>query len=182
MNATAALRPVAGAAWGRVALFVIVYAFLQAGALALYGSRFEPWWIDLMTVRPAAALLGLLAPADGVVASGSALVWPGGRLNVRSGCDGLELMTLFVAAVLVAPVGWIRGAIALVAGCLGIWVLNQMRIVALYGAFRHHRDWFDTIHTVGAPLLLVALVAAFYAWVVLAPGRPDPSLPPRGGR
>jgi exosortase/archaeosortase family protein len=153
----------------RIALFLLIYGGLHWAYQSLRSSAFDPWFIHALTVSPAAALLDGLWPADLVRAVGPRLAWPGGRLTLLAGCDGFEVMSLFVAAVLVADLSWRRGLFALVVGCAAVWALNQARIVALYWAFRYQRDWFDAIHTVWGPLLLISAVVAIYAWAVMKP-------------
>jgi exosortase/archaeosortase family protein len=150
----------------RVALFLGIYGLLHWAYQALRGSAFDPWFIHTLTARPAATLIGWLAPLDGVAAAGSQLVWASGRLTLLAGCDGFEVISLFVAAVLVADVPWRRGFVLLVLGVFTAWTLNQLRIAALYGAFRYQREWFDPLHTLWGPLVLIACVAAVYAWGV----------------
>ena len=153
----------------RIGLFLLVYGGLHWAYQALRSSAFDPWFIHALTVSPAAALLDGLWPADLVRAIGPRLAWPGGRLTLQAGCDGFEVMSLLVAAVLVADLSWRRGLVALVLGCAVVWVLNQARIVALYWAFRYEREWFDPIHTVWGPLLLIGAVGLMYAWAVMKP-------------
>lgn len=150
------------AAWLRVSLFLGLYALLHWAYQSLRESPLDPWFIHTLTVQPAASLIGWIAPLDGVSAVGPRLVWPQGRLTLLAGCDGFEVMSLFIAAMLVADVTWRRGLVMLLAGCTTVWVLNQLRIAALYWAFRYERDWFDAIHTVWGPLLLILCVASFY--------------------
>jgi exosortase/archaeosortase family protein len=152
--------------WLRIGLFLLLYGGLHGAYQALRDSRFDPWFIHELTVRPAAGLIAVLFPGDAVAAAGPRLVWPEGRLTLLAGCDGFEVMSLFIAAVLVADVGWRRGLIALVVGCAAVWALNQARIAALYWSFRYQREWFDAVHTAWGPLLLVVAVAALYAWAI----------------
>jgi exosortase/archaeosortase family protein len=153
----------------RIALFLLIYGSLHWAYQSLRSSVFDPWFIHTLTVAPAAALLDGLWPADLVRAIGPRLAWPGGRLTLLAGCDGFEVMSLFAAAVLVADLSWRRGLVALGVGCVAVWALNQARIVALYWAFRYEREWFDAIHTLWGPLLLISAVTALYAWAVMKP-------------
>jgi exosortase family protein XrtM len=152
--------------WLRVGLFLLIYGLLHWAYQSLRDSRFDPWFVHTLTVQPASALIGLLFPSDAVNAVGPRLVWPEGRLTLLAGCDGFEVMSLFVAAVLVADTGWRRGVAALLGGCVAVWALNQLRIAALYWSFRYQRDWFDAIHTAWGPLALIVAVAALYWWMV----------------
>lgn len=153
----------------RIALFLLIYGGLHWAYQSLRSSALDPWFIHTLTVSPAAALLDGLWPADLVRAIGPRLAWPGGRLTLLAGCDGFEVMSLFVAAMLVADLSWRRGLVALVIGCVLVWALNQVRIVTLYWAFRYEREWFDAIHTVWGPLLLISAVVAMYAWALMKP-------------
>jgi len=155
-------RPTSNPRYARLFAFVAVYLVLQAGYQSLRAGPFEAV-LNLVVVRPAAALIGMLMPADGVVALGARLVWPAqGRLTLLAGCDGFEVMSIFVAAVVAADVGWRRGFVALVFGCVAIWALNQLRIAALYFAFRYRSDWFDALHNIWGPLVLIVAVTAIY--------------------
>ena len=155
--------------WLQVLLFLLIYGLFQWGYQSLRASPWDDAFIHQLTVRPAAGLLDLISPAEGVRASGPKLTWPGGSLALRAGCDGFDVIGLFIAAVLVGDVGWRRGMAALVGGCLAIWALNQLRIVALYAAVRYDRSWFDSLHTGWGPLILIAAVAGIYVWMVRPP-------------
>ena len=152
--------------WLRVVLFVVIYFFFHWAYQALRASSLDPLFIRLTTVSPASFLFGWLWPLDGVAAEGPSLVWRGGRLTLLAGCDGFDVMALFVAAMLASDVAWRRGVTALIFGCAGIWILNQLRVAALYWSFRYERAWFDPVHTIWGPLLLIVLVAAIYAWAL----------------
>ena len=157
-------RPGRRFGWAALLLFVLLYAALQAAYQALRGSATGRWLIDAATVAPAATLIGTVFPHDGVLAQGARLVWAGGRLQLLAGCDGFEVLALFVPAVLVAPVAWRRGLAMLVLGTALIWSLNQLRLLALYAAYRHWRDGFDALHAVWGPLVMLSLVFAWFAW------------------
>ena len=113
---------------------------------------------------PAAALIDLFFPADGVSAHGPRLTWPGGRLQLLAGCDGFEVLSLYLAAVFVAPVPWRRGLVMLSLGCLLVWALNQLRLLGLYVSYRHWREGFDALHTVWGPVLMLSAGFAWFAW------------------
>jgi exosortase family protein XrtM len=154
----------------RIALFLILYGGLHLAYQSLRASTWDAWFIHTLTVQPAAALIGLVFPHDAVAAMGPRLVWPEGRLTLLAGCDGFEVMSLFVAALLVAHASWRRGGLALVLGCLAVWALNQVRITVLYGSFRYKPEWFDAIHTTWGPLVLICAVALIYAWATHTAG------------
>jgi exosortase/archaeosortase family protein len=149
-----------------VVLFVLIYGGLLWAYQGLRDSWAGAWLIDRWTVAPAARAIQLVLPADGVQAWGSRLVWPGGQLRLLAGCDGFEVLAVFTAAVLAAPLAVGRALTLLAAGCSAVWLLNQLRIVALYAAYRHRPDWFDALHTVWGPLLMIAVLAPAFAWAL----------------
>jgi len=154
------------AALGPAAAFVVLYGLLHLAYVALRGSGAGLALIDRVTVVPVAWLLGWLAPGEGVSATGPRLTWQGGSIGLRNGCDGFEVFILFAAAAMVAPLSAGRRLTLLFAGCAALWALNQGRILALYASFRHQREWFDGLHTVWGPLVLVALGTALYVWAL----------------
>lgn len=153
-------------------LFLLIYGVFQWAYQSLRTSSWDDWFIHQLTVRPAAWLVDFASPSEGVQASGHKLVWPGGGIALRAGCDGFEVIGLFISAVLVGDVGWRRGLLVLIGGCLAIWGLNQLRIAALYAAVRYDPSWFDSVHTGWGPLIMIGAVASIYYWLMLRPRVP----------
>jgi len=152
-------------------IFIATYATLHLGYIGLCRLDAGQAAIDAMTVRPAALWLAWAGQPVGAVDSW--LTWPGGRLRLRNGCDGIDMMMLFAAASGIAPLP-LRGRVWLLgAGVLLLWAANQARVVALYATFRHDRAWFDAVHGLWGPLLLVAVGCAVYA-AALGMAKPRP--------
>jgi exosortase/archaeosortase family protein len=151
---------------GPAAAFAVLYGLLHLAYVGLRSNRTGLALIDHVTVAPAAWLLAHLAPDSAVSADGPRLAWSGGSLGLRNGCDGFEVFILFAASALVAPLSAGRRLGLLLCGCLALWALNQGRIIALYASFRHQREWFDGVHTVWGPLVLVASATAMYVWAL----------------
>ncbi|MBL8382716.1 MAG: archaeosortase/exosortase family protein [Burkholderiales bacterium] len=150
----------------RVGAFLLLFTVLQALYGAAAGTWVERLVIDEATVKVAAALIRLADPGVGVVASGPSLKAPGGGLNVRNGCEGIDVAFLLASAMLVAPLAW-RARLAGLAAALALtYVLNQGRVLALFYAYRLDRAWFDALHGYVGPLVLIAVAGAFFAfWV-----------------
>jgi len=149
----------------RVAAFLLLFAALQALYLGPAGRAPEVVLIEALTVPSAAALLGWIAPELGAQARGPELVAPGGGLNVYRGCEGSELLLLWTAAMLVAPIRSVWRAPLLVAGLPLLFLLNQARIVGLFFLHRRQPEWFAPAHDVLLPLLLVLATGALFAFV-----------------
>jgi exosortase family protein XrtM len=160
-------------AW-RVFGFLAIFMALQAGWEATRGTWVERLWIHDLTVGSATFLIHLMTPEVKAVAEGSRIVAPGGGLNILLGCEGTDVVFMLAAAFAVFPMAARWRLSGMACGLLWVFVLNQLRIVALFYAFRSNQGLFDLIHATIAPLLVVVLVALFfYAWLQSAspPGR-----------
>ena len=69
-------------------------------------------------------------------------------VNVRNGCNGVETMIIFVAAVLAFPATWKARGIGLVLGVIAIQAVNLVRVVALFLTGAYFPQFFDSSHTV----------------------------------
>jgi exosortase H (IPTLxxWG-CTERM-specific) len=69
-------------------------------------------------------------------------------VNIRNGCNGVEAMLIFLAAVLAFPASWRSRLAGLGLGILAIQVVNLVRVVALFLTGIYFPKIFDTSHTV----------------------------------
>jgi exosortase family protein XrtM len=140
------------------------------------GSSLERWVVETATVKMGAVLLNSLWPTLDVQALGSRLMSTQVRLNVLNGCEGVDVLFLLVAGLTVAPVNSRWRLIGLMVGLPLVFVLNQIRLLALFHALRHDKALFSLLHGTVAPLLLVASVGLFFAWwLSRAPSHSAPS-------
>jgi exosortase/archaeosortase family protein len=113
-----------------------------------------------------------LTPSIPVTAVGTRLTAPEGGINVLRGCEGTEVLFLLAAAFAVAPLGWRQRLGGLALGTMVVYLLNQIRVVALFYAYRYDRILFAQLHGTLAPLVMIALVGLyFFAWMHLAAHR-----------
>jgi exosortase/archaeosortase family protein len=159
-----AYRPRQRSWWFQIVVFLGLFAAMQTGWDALRGSGIEHLVIDELTVKPAAWLVSTISPAVAVHASGTHLNAVGGGINVLNGCEGLEVMFLLVAAMLIAPIAPMWRVAGALGGSVVVYLCNQGRILALFYAVRYDHGLFDTLHGVVAPLLLVLVAAGFYVF------------------
>lgn len=143
-----------------VTVFVVLYAAVQSSA------GFQHWFIGELTVPAAAWLINAIGLSDvPVVASGSRLVAPGGGLNVLQGCEGLDLLCLWIAAASAGPFTWRARLLAWTLGSMVVFAFNQVRLASLFHLYRTHRDWFGDAHGLWWPLVLVVAVwGLFLLW------------------
>lgn len=155
-------------AWRAVG-FVVVFSVLQLAWQGLRGGRLEHFVIHTCTVAPAALLANLLTPGIHATASNYSLQAPDGRLNIINGCDGLEALFLLMAAFVVAPLDWRRSLGGMAVGVPVVSLLNQVRILTLFYAFRASPPLFDVLHATITPVAVIVLVCCyFYAWLAHA--------------
>ncbi len=69
-------------------------------------------------------------------------------VNIKNGCNGVETMIIFLAAVFAFPASWKSRAIGLVLGLLAIQLINLVRVVALFLTGAYFPKFFDSSHTV----------------------------------
>ena len=152
--------------WLQAVLFAVVFVGLQSGWSFAQGTWLEAVAVGDWTVAPAAFWVQHLTPAVGAHAVGFGIEAPGGGIRVRNGCEGFDVVFLWLAALAVVRMPMARRALGLVWGVLAIWALNQVRIVALFYVYRGAPDLFALLHGTVAPLLLVVVVAGLFTLLV----------------
>ncbi len=144
-----------------LAFLVLSGAFYEALAQA-WSRGLSHWVIDVATVRPAAWFARLVCNDPSIHADGSRLRSASGSLNVLFGCEGSDVLLVLSAALLVAPVPWRYRWLGLLAGVGVVFLVNQLRLLALFLALRAQDGWFGPLHGLVAPLGVVALVTAYF--------------------
>jgi exosortase family protein XrtM len=145
-------------------LFLAIFAVLSSLYAMARDTAVERLLIDELTVKPAAALIALVAPNEQVAAQGYRLVSPQARLSVRNACEGIETMLLLASAILAYRASWRDKAWGVMLGTLLVYALNQLRIVSLFYAFRHDRAFFEALHGYVAPVILILLAGVYFLW------------------
>lgn len=147
-------------------LFILIYL------LTLVAYESAPEWlvrdyiVNRATVDPGAMLINMIWPELQVSAQGSRIVSDHGSINVLRGCEGTETLLLFIAAILAAGSSWRAVLSGLLVGCMLIYVINQIRIIALFWVVVNHRHGFEIVHGYIAPLVVVGLASLYFlAWL-----------------
>ena len=87
-------------------------------------------------------------------------------LPIVPGCDGLEALGLFCAAVLASPVP-LRSRLAFAAiGSVGVFAINILRIVSLFLVGAHFPKRFELLHWDLWPGLLILVIMS--SWMIWA--------------
>jgi exosortase/archaeosortase family protein len=163
--------------WLQLLLFASLFIAMQGVWSIAQGTTFEHVTVGDWTVVPAAFWVHLLTPEVGAVARGYSITAPGGGINVMNGCEGFEVIFLWISALIVTPLKWQWRLRGLVFGVGLIWVLNQVRILVLFYAYRTNKEWFAQLHGTIAPLVLIVLVSGAFALFVAMTQKQDDASP-----
>lgn len=106
-------------------------------------------------------LLGQDVRMEGTVIRGERFA-----VNIRNGCNGIETLLIFAAAVLAFPAPWRARLLGLAAGAVLIQLVNLLRVVALYLTGAYLPELFDASHTVVWQTLVVLF--GVLLWVLWA--------------
>ncbi len=80
--------------------------------------------------------------------SGTIIRSPRFAVNIKNGCNGVEAMIIFLAAVLAFPAPWKAKFWGLGLGIIAIQFVNLIRVVALFLTGAYMPKLFDSSHTV----------------------------------
>lgn len=153
----------------RAIAFLFLFGILQLAWQSASGTVLQRFVVHDCTVSSAALLVNLLTHTVHARALGSSVVAVGGGLDIENGCEGLEALFLLISAMLVAPIGWRMRAVGLLLGTAVVFLLNEVRILVLFYAYRRDHSLFDLLHGTVAPIAVVLLVCGyFYAWLDFA--------------
>ena len=128
-----------------------------------------------VVARAGAALLS--AAGERVAVEGTEIRSPAFAVRIENGCNGLETVLLFAAAVAAYPASWRRRAVGLLAGFAAIQAFNLVRVVSLFWIGAHRADLFAPSHTVVWQSLVVLFgILLFVVWAarVQLAGAPSP--------
>ena len=160
----------------REIMFLVIFAVLLGGGFTLISLNqvndhvIEPFTAGI--ARVSGVVLDLIG--QDVTMQGTIIRSPRFAVNIRNGCNGVEAMLIFLAAVLAFPAPWRSRIAGLVLGILAIQVVNLIRVVALFLTGAYFPKLFDTSHTViwqTVVILFGVLLWIFWANRFAAPRR-----------
>ena len=131
-------------------LFVSIFMAILAGGFTLIS--WQP--VNDNVIVP---FTGGVAKASGVALNviGQGISMDGTKIrnerfavNIKNGCNGVETMIIFLAAVIAFPAAWKAKLAGLAIGILAIQAVNLIRVVALFLTGAYFPSFFDSSHTV----------------------------------
>jgi exosortase H (IPTLxxWG-CTERM-specific) len=148
--------------------FLVLFVVLLAGSFTLISVN----WVNDHVVEPftggVAWVSGATLNALGQHVTMHGTVIQGGRfaVNIRNGCNGVEAILIFVAAVLAFPAPWAWRIGGLAVGVAAIQVINLVRVVSLYLIGVYYPSVFASFHTV--IWQTVVILCGVLLWVLWA--------------
>ncbi len=157
--------------------FLVLFLVLLGAGFALVSIN----WVNDHAVEPFTA--GIARVSGGVLnvmgqhttLEGTVIRNRRFAVNIRNGCNGVETMLIFLAAVLAFPASWRARLLGLGFGIVGIQLVNLVRVVALFLTGAYLPKLFDTSHTVIWQTLVIlfgVLVWVYWANRFAADGEP----------
>ena len=160
--------------------FLVLFVALLGAGFALVSLN----WVNDHAVEPftagvaraSAAALRLLG--QDITMQGTILRSPRFAVNIRNGCNGVEAMLIFLAAVLAFPAPWRARAAGLALGVVAIQAVNLVRVVALFLTGVYLPRIFDASHTVvWQTIVILFAVALWIYWANRFAGAREPAQP-----
>jgi len=147
--------------------FVALFLVLLAGSFTLLSVS----WVDQHAVVPfTAAVAGasgqiLQVLGQNIERQGTVILSDRFSVNIENGCNGVEAMLIFIAAVLAFPAPWKARLWGVVLGLVAIQAVNLIRVVGLYLTGAYLPEYFDTTHTViGQTVVILSSVVLWLVW------------------
>ena len=131
-------------------LFLTVFILILGGGFTLLSvNAVNDHVIEPFTAGVAKASgLALNLIGQGIEMHGTIIRNGAFAVNIKNGCNGVETMIIFLAAVFAFPASWKSRMIGLVLGLLAIQLVNLVRVVALFLTGAYFPKFFDSSHTV----------------------------------
>ena len=159
---------------GSVSANLPVIRFVLVTAVFLVASYFvfKVPWVERHFVEPythfVAACSRFCLGLVGVRAGGSesAIVSPEFSVTIKNVCNGLEVTAIFIATTIGFPATWKSKLLGLLLGIPAIFLINIVRIMALFILGFKVPHVFDAVHFYYAQaLVIIATLAVWLLWV-----------------
>jgi len=157
----------AGSLIKQALVFILLFILMQAGWQMVRDDAIGHFIRGTVTVKPAVMLIHLLTPHIQASALGNQILAPGGGLVIKIGCEGIEALFILIAGLFSVTMAWRAKFSGMLLGLMLIYVVNEIRILVLFYAFRADKALFQLLHGTIAPLALIAIAGLFYHYWLL---------------
>jgi len=148
--------------------FALIFAGTSIAAFATLCTKTAQQWdayLSLALVKVSYALVA--ACGSQATRHAAVLCAPNGfAVEMREGCNGINVIILLWSAILAFPARWDSKVIGLVAGSVIIQMVNIVRFISLFYLGQYSLPWFDFAHTyLWESLLVLDTLVVFWLWV-----------------
>ena len=164
----------------REIVFLTLFLVLLGGSFTLISVN----WVNDNVIEPFTAGIAKVSGAvldligQDVTMQGTIIRNSRFAVNIRNGCNGVEAMLIFLAAVLAFPASWRSRLLGLGIGIVVIQIVNLIRVVVLFLTGIYFPKLFDASHTVVWQTLVIlsgVLLWIFWANRFAAPAPAEPA-------
>lgn len=161
-----------------ISLFLICSVWFLVYNLLLYPGRVIDQPLTQFIAAASAKIINFFSPKDMPVTEwvndrnhpGTLLLQNGKRVfGIMDACNGIDLMFIFSAVIILLPNAIWRKILFLSLGNVLLIVFNIFRIVGLFFIFRYNRSMFDFSHHYLFTLLMYVLI--FTGWILFIKNR-----------
>lgn len=150
-----------GIGWKFPVLFALCYVTMYASYALVPEAVLHDEVYHYLIVYPAKSLLDWIVSDEHVVAFRNCLQSAHANLMVVRGCDGAGVLFLLIAAIIACRAPGIATLRGIAGATILIYVINELRIVALFLVDVYHPAWFTPTHVYVIPLLMIG-IGTFY--------------------
>jgi len=148
-------------------VFILLFILMQAGWQMVRDEGIGHFIRGTITIKPVVMLIHLLTPQIAASAVGNQILAPGGGLVIKIGCEGVEALFILIAALMSVTMAWRKKCLNILLGTGLIYIVNEVRILILFYAFRSDKALFQLLHGTIAPLVLIAIAGLFYHYCLI---------------
>ncbi len=150
--------------YGQLVLFALIYGLCHYAYFQLPNQLLAELIYYQTLTRECAALINAVAPTEAVAAMQNHIVSARADLAIVRGCDGAGGFFLVLAAVLVFPAAMRRKLSGIATVFTGLYILNILRICAIYFISAYQPSWFSLVHVYLAPTLFIMTACGLFAY------------------
>ncbi len=158
---------------------VLLFVALFAAQMILFYLLYSNTWLEGVFFAPlanlyariAGYLLAVIGYTNTVI--GDIITSPSSFLvSVKKGCDAAEPMAIFLAAIIAFPARIKSKFPAIAIGLAILFLLNIIRVAALYITGYHYPELFETMHlAVWQVVFLMVAIALWLVWLNRLPAK-----------
>jgi exosortase family protein XrtM len=116
-------------------------------------------------VCPSKTMINWISPIEHAMGAGNSLTSATVNLSIVRGCDGSGVIFILVAAIVSVRTTVKKTLLGIVGAVTLVYVLNQLRIVAVYFILSRWPLWFTPMHVYFIPTLMILVGTIYFsAW------------------